>query len=58
MKWQPILAPAGARTLGDWTPIARKDGRQWAYKGRPVYIYADALTAPKGAEPGWQALNP
>lgn len=39
--WPPLAAPAGAVPVGDWTIVARGDGsRQWAYKGRPAYIYA------------------
>ncbi len=39
--WPPLVATIGkiGETVGDWTVIARDDGgRQWAYKGHPVYI--------------------
>jgi predicted lipoprotein with Yx(FWY)xxD motif len=38
--WMPF-APATADTpFGDFTILARDDGsRQWAYKGKPIYIY-------------------
>jgi predicted lipoprotein with Yx(FWY)xxD motif len=38
--WPVFNAPADAKASGDWTVIARKDGgRQWAYKGKPLYTY-------------------
>ena len=38
--WPPFNAAADAKPSGDWTVIARKDGgRQWAYKGKPLYTY-------------------
>lgn len=46
----PILAPADAKPLGDWTVIRRDDGAmQWAYRGNPVYtLFHDAPNAPHG----------
>jgi predicted lipoprotein with Yx(FWY)xxD motif len=48
--WQPVSAPASAKTLGEWTVVRRQDGsRQWAYRGKPVYtMIHDAPYAPKG----------
>lgn len=57
-KWTPIYLKGQARPLGDWTVVTRKDGKQWAYKGRPVYIFAEAINVAAGKEPGWQVLNP
>jgi len=39
-NWMPF-APAAADTpFGDFTILARDDGgRQWAYKGKPVYLF-------------------
>lgn len=46
-KRQPFLAPADAKTSGDWSIIVRGDGaRQWAYKGSPLY------TSTKDHRPG------
>jgi predicted lipoprotein with Yx(FWY)xxD motif len=46
-NWPPLMAAADARPSGDWTVINRDDGgRQWAYKGRPLYFWA------KDAKPG------
>ncbi len=44
--WPPLAAPAEAKPIGDWTVVARPDGaRQWAYRGRPLYRYAEELKA-------------
>lgn len=40
-QWPPVLAPADAAAVGDWTVILRSDEtRQWAYKSNPVYTFA------------------
>jgi predicted lipoprotein with Yx(FWY)xxD motif len=40
-NWPPLIAAADAKPDGDWTIITRDDGaRQWAYKGKPVYLWA------------------
>lgn len=39
-NWPPLSAASGA-AMGDWTMITRDDGtKQWAYKGKPLYIFA------------------
>ncbi len=46
-NWPPLLASADAKGTGDWAVIARDDGgKQWAYKGKPLYRWA------KDAKPG------
>lgn len=44
-SWTPLRAPAAAVPVGDWSVVAREDGRpQWAYKGQPLYrCAADVL---------------
>ncbi len=38
--WPPLRPAEGARPTGDWTIITRDDGsKQWAYKGKPVYLF-------------------
>lgn len=38
--WPPFVAPADAKTIGDYSVITRDDGtRQWAYKGKPLYTW-------------------
>jgi predicted lipoprotein with Yx(FWY)xxD motif len=40
--WPPAMAAADAKADGDFTIVVRDDGsRQWAYKGKPVYTYAN-----------------
>lgn len=40
-NWPPLLAKEGAMAAGDFTVIARDDGRkQWAYKGKPLYFWS------------------
>ena len=39
--WPPYVAPATAKSGGDFSIIRRDDGRvQWAYKGQPLYRFA------------------
>ncbi len=46
-NWPPLMAAAGATAAGDWSVITRDDGgKQWAYKGRPLYYWR------KDAKPG------
>lgn len=60
--WPPIIAPDGAEPIGHWTIFIRDDGRrQWAYKGRPVYIlYHDSPNDPAGDghDGVWRLLEP
>ena len=40
--WPPAIAPASAQSAGDWSVVARSDGgRQWAWRGRPLYTYVN-----------------
>ena len=46
-NWPPLMAGADAKAAGDWSIVTRDDGaKQWAYKGKPVYLWA------KDAKPG------
>lgn len=49
-KWIPLIAPPGARPLGEWTPVRRKgDELQWTYRHRPVYLLVhDSNETPLG----------
>ena len=39
--WPPAMAAADAKPEGDLSIVTRDDGaRQWAYKGKPVYMYS------------------
>ncbi len=62
-NWPPLLAGADARASGDWSIVTRDDGaRQWAYKGKPVYLWAKD-TKPgdrtgQGVNNVWQLARP
>lgn len=46
-NWPPLAATPADAAEGPWSVIARDDGaRQWAYQGRPLYLWA------KDARPG------
>ena len=39
-NWKPVLAPAMARALAEWTILERSPGvRQWAFRGKPLYTH-------------------
>lgn len=39
-NWPPLMAEADAKAAGDYSLVARDDGgRQWAYKGKPLYFW-------------------
>jgi len=40
-NWPPLAAAADAKATGDWTIISRDDGgKQWAFRGKPVYTWS------------------
>ena len=40
-SWPPLMAAGDAKAAGEWTIVTRDDGaRQWAYKGKPVYLWS------------------
>lgn len=46
-NWPALIVAAGAKASGDWSVIARDDGKkQWAYKGKALYLWS------KDAKPG------
>ena len=39
-NWPPLMAEASDAGQGAWSVITRDDGsKQWAYKGKPVYLW-------------------
>jgi predicted lipoprotein with Yx(FWY)xxD motif len=46
-KWPPYLAAEGdALSEEGWTMVDRTDGtKQWAYDGKPAYLFADDAAA-------------
>ncbi len=57
-KWPPLMASTGAVALGDYALIPRGDQYQWAWKGKPLYLYTADTEAgmAKGHNPAgaWQ----
>ena len=56
--WPPLMAAADAQPVGPWTLVAREEGgKQWAFEGSPLYLYAkDALpglATGEGAQDIW-----
>ena len=42
VNWPPLMASADSKDAGNWTVVARDDGgKQWAYKGKPLYYWKD-----------------
>ena len=41
VQWPAFLAPADAKPQGAWTLVTRREGKQWAYKGKPLYLWQD-----------------
>lgn len=40
-NWPPLAVAGDADAMGEWTVVTRDDGgRQWAYKGKPVYYWS------------------
>jgi len=60
--WNPTYAPDLAGPVGDFSLVAREDGRkQWAYKDHPLYSYkgdyvADDLNGPQEQKDAQPAL--
>jgi predicted lipoprotein with Yx(FWY)xxD motif len=56
----PVIAPASASPMGQWSVIRRYDDRlQWVYRGHPVYsLFHDAPNDPHGDGEGgvWHIL--
>jgi predicted lipoprotein with Yx(FWY)xxD motif len=46
----PVLAPADAMVMDEWSIIDRDDGtRQWAFRGKPIYTaFHDPAGDPRG----------
>ena len=42
INWPPLMAAAVAKDNGAYTVVTRDDGgKQWAYKGKPLYFWKD-----------------
>lgn len=58
--WQPAEAwSLATATAADWTLIERRDGtHQWAYRGRPLYRYANDFNPGEVGGSGVQGWHP
>ncbi|MFJ2993157.1 hypothetical protein [Pandoraea sp. NPDC087047] len=61
--WPPVMADGGAKAEGDYSIVTRDDGmKQWAYKGKPLYLYSkDAAAGDKngdGFKNMWHVVKP
>ena len=47
-EFPPFMASRGAVAFGNWSLVSRpgSDGKQWAYRGRPLYHYAGHAVMP------------
>lgn len=52
----PLLAGATSRPVGEWTIVHAEDRRQWAFRGKPVYMLAGKN--PDDLPPGAALLTP
>jgi len=62
-KWPPLAATAGAATGAGYTVIKRDDGgMQWAYKGKPLYLWVNDKkpgdTTGDGVKNVWHIARP
>jgi predicted lipoprotein with Yx(FWY)xxD motif len=62
-NWPPLMAAADAKATGDYTIVTRDDGgKQWAYKGKPLYLWVkDAKPGDKtgdGVNNAWRVARP
>jgi predicted lipoprotein with Yx(FWY)xxD motif len=40
-NWPPLLAGGSDQATGSWSILNRDDGgKQWAYKGKPLYFWS------------------
>jgi predicted lipoprotein with Yx(FWY)xxD motif len=57
-RFVPVQAPATARRHGEWSIFVRASGeRQWAFRGRPLYVFAEdgRVRSLAGSDvPGWR----
>ena len=61
--WPPLIAPADAEPMSNWTVITRKDGsKQWAYRDKPLYTYGKdkkpGETKGEGSGKVWHQATP
>jgi predicted lipoprotein with Yx(FWY)xxD motif len=57
--WPAALAPATAIPITDWSLLDRADGKQWVFRGAPLYRFANdkaiGEATGEGADGAWHA---
>ncbi|MCW2283616.1 putative lipoprotein with Yx(FWY)xxD motif [Rhodoblastus acidophilus] len=63
-NWPPLAASGDAKAKDSYTVISRDDGgKQWAYKGKPLYTFAKDksagdVTGDGAADGAWHVAQP
>jgi predicted lipoprotein with Yx(FWY)xxD motif len=61
-RWPPVIASIGSIPVSAWTLVERGDhSRQWCYRDRPVYTYANdkpGVAAGDGVDGAWHMVSP
>ena len=65
-RWPAFMADANASPGGDWSLIDRPEGKQWAYRGHPLYMSVkdhragerNGLFNSQFAQRGWKLAAP
>ncbi len=63
VNWPPLMASDSDRAMGDYSVLARDDGKkQWALKGKPLYYWIkDTKAGDKtgdGVQNVWHIIKP
>lgn len=53
-KFQPLLAERHALAGGDWALASRTEGKQWVFRGQPLYRYVGTDRFSSNSNPGWK----
>lgn len=60
--WPPLIANDSSKETGEFSIVERRNGeRQWAYKGRPLYLWVGDLepgdTTGDGIDDAWHVVK-
>jgi predicted lipoprotein with Yx(FWY)xxD motif len=53
-QFPPLLADRHAVVGGDWSLASRAEGKQWVFRGQPLYRYAGGERFSGKSNPGWK----
>ena len=62
-NWPPLMVDSSLAASGNWSVITRDDGgKQWAYKGKPLYLWSKDQkpgdTTGEGFNNVWRVARP